>query len=96
MYNSNLISPSRTRINENKLSTGRSRSETILFISKGRSDREDTFLRKFIILGLAGVKMNHIFSTLEILMNKLCHFEMALKSQGLNGKKRIRGDRMGV
>ena len=53
-------------------------------------------MRKVIILGLAGVKMNHIFSTLEILMNKLCHFEMALKSQGLNGKKRIKGDRMGV
>ena len=87
MYNSNPISPSRTKIDENKLSTGRSRSQTILFISKGRSDRKDTFLRKVIILGLAGKKMNHIFSTLEILMNKLCHFEIALKSQGLNGKK---------
>ena len=37
--------------------------------------------------------MNHIFSTLKIHMNKLSHFEIALKSQGLNGKS-IKGDRM--
>ena len=51
------------------------------------------FLRKVIVLGLAGVKMNHIFSTLEILMNKFCHFKIAHK---VLMEKSIKGDQMGV